>query len=164
MKMEECPGCLAMFPAMDGPTHRYMESSPGCWEAYGRVLAREYGDPTYFSVHRLSVDTYAVQHPGMPSDQSIRSVGIHLVRLCLFLERGLAPERANAAMRAAAARKDLYRWLDPPPSRGAITVADVVSARTADEHAAAVRAWASSAWDAWSVHHRVVRTWLPIRE
>ena len=32
-----------------------MESSPACWAAYGEVLAREYSDPAYFQVHRLSV-------------------------------------------------------------------------------------------------------------
>lgn len=38
-----CVGCGGLFPEMDGPTHRYMESSPGCWAAYGEVLARERG-------------------------------------------------------------------------------------------------------------------------
>ena len=31
---------------------------------YGEVLAREYSDPSYVSLHRLTADTYAVQHPG----------------------------------------------------------------------------------------------------
>ena len=33
-----------LLPQMEGPTHRYMESSPGCWYAHGEVLSREYSD------------------------------------------------------------------------------------------------------------------------
>ena len=87
-----------MVPAVEAPTHRYMESSPGCWAVYGEVLAREYSDPAFTGVHRHTVDAYAVQHPGKPSQQSIRSVGIHLVRLCLILERNFSDDAAARAM------------------------------------------------------------------
>ena len=155
-----CPGCSACFPESAGPTHPYMESSPGCWAAYGAVLAREYSDSAYFDIHRLGVDAYAVQHPGRPSRQSIQSVGVHLVRLCLVLEHGLSPERSNAAMLAAAKHKHTYTWLEPPDSRGPITVADVIGTQTIDAHKQAVRAWAACAWQAWSIHHDSVRGWL----
>lgn len=42
-----CIGCGAMFADQEGPTHRYMESSPGCWAVYGEVVAREYSDLSY---------------------------------------------------------------------------------------------------------------------
>lgn len=154
-----CPGCHGQFPVQDGPVHAYMEASPGCWAAFGRVLAREYADPALSVVHRLSVDAYAVQHPGQPSRQSIQSVGVHLVRLCLFLERGLQPQAANAAMLAAARRKADYTWLEPPASRGALTVADVASADSAEAHARQVRAWAAQMWAVWAPHHATVRRW-----
>lgn len=158
----KCMGCGASFDDIEGPVHRYMESSPGCWAVYGEVLAREYSDPTYYEVHRLSVDAYAVQHPGSPSRQSIQSVGVHLIRLCLFLEHGLSAEDANDAMLEAAKLKHTFTWLEPPESLGSITVADVARARTAAEHKQAVRAWAQSAWDAWSSHHDTIRSWLPV--
>jgi hypothetical protein len=154
-----CPGCGGKFPDIQGPTHRYMESSPGCWAAYGEVLAREYSDAVFRDVHRLGVDAYAVQHPGRPSPQSIQSVGVHLIRLHLFLEKGLANENANDAMLAAARWKREFVWLDPPPSRGAITVADVVATQTPAAHAAALHAWAQSAWQAWAPHHATIRAW-----
>ncbi|MGA9422196.1 MAG: DUF5946 family protein [Rhodanobacteraceae bacterium] len=135
----------------------------GLLAAFGEVLAREYSDPAYFEVHRLSVDTYAVQHPGKPSRQSIQSVGLHLIRLCLFLERGLAQEHANSAMLAAAKLKRTFVWLEPPKSRGAITVADVARATTSLEHKDTVRRWAQGTWMAWSEHHPIIRTWLPAR-
>src|ERR1700688_1721358 len=60
-----CIGCQAEFARIDGPTHEYVLSSPGCWAAYGEVLAREYRDYRLARLHRLTVDTYAVQHPGV---------------------------------------------------------------------------------------------------
>jgi hypothetical protein len=161
MALSPCPGCGGRFEDVDGPTHRYMESSPGCWAVYGEVLAREYSDPAYGRVHRLSVDAYAVQHPGRPSPQSIQSVAVHLIRLCLILETGVDLHRANDVIKAAAESEENYRWLPPPSSLGAVTVADVRKAQDADEHEKLVRSWAASAWMAWAPHHTTVSAWLP---
>lgn len=138
-----------------------MESSPACWAAYGEVLAREYSDQAYFQVHRLSVDAYAVQHPGHPNPQAIQSMAVHLVRLCLLLERGLPMERANDAMLKASEQESKFVWLTPPASFGTVTVADVWKAEALEAHIAAVRRWAMSAWKAWSPHHSTVRAWVP---
>ena len=138
-----------------------MESSPACWAAFGEVLAREYSDPAYFQVHRLSVDAYAVQHPGKPSPQTLQSVAVHLVRLCLLLEHGLPMERANDAMLKASEQEKRFVWLTPPASLGAVTVADVQRAENVEAHMAAVRRWADSAWQAWAPHHSTVRDWIP---
>jgi len=161
MKLVPCIGCGGLFPDIEGPTHRYMESSAGCWAAYGEVLAREYSSPVYFEIHRLTVDTYAAQHPGQPSPQSIKSVGFHLIRLCLLLERGLKMERANEAMLTITKTKEHFTWLTPPSSLGSITVADVCKTATAEQHKQLVRLWAASVWAAWSPHHPVIYSWLP---
>jgi hypothetical protein len=155
-----CPGCGAIFDDMEGPTHAYMESSPGCWAAFCEVLAREYSNPGLFDVHRLSVDAYAVQHPGKPSRQSIQSVTLHLLRLHLQLERGLRPERANDAMLALSEHKATFVWLEPPASRGSVTVAEVVPCVEVEAHRAAVSAWARSALSAWSLHRGTLDRWL----
>ncbi len=160
MKTVNCVGCKGLFPEVDGPVHRYMESCPGCWAAFGEVLAREYSNLAYYEVHRLSVDSYAIQHPGKPSRQSIQSVGLHLVRICLFLEHGLSEKYANDAMRKAAKFKHTLVWLEPPESPGSLTVADVAKARTAKEHKDSVNAWAKSAWHAWSLQHASIRKWM----
>lgn len=138
-----------------------MESSPACWAAYGEVLAREYSDPAYFQVHRLSVDAYAVQHPGKPSPQTIQSVAVHLIRLCLLLERSLPMERANEAMLRASEQEGKFVWLAPPGSLGTVTVADVWKAAALEAHMAAVRRWSESAWEAWATHHATIKSWLP---
>lgn len=161
MVTTNCMGCGGSFADSAGPTHRYLESSPGCWAAYGEVLVREYSDPVYYRIHRLTVDAYAVQHPGRPSPQCIQSVAVHLISLCLVLERGVAMTRATAAIQAAVEHKERYIWLAPPPSLGSMTVADVQRAKNAEEHERLVRAWAESAWTAWSPHHATIQNWLP---
>ncbi|GAC1645325.1 MAG: hypothetical protein NVS9B15_02860 [Acidobacteriaceae bacterium] len=137
-----------------------MESSPGCWAAYGDVLAREYGDITYFGVHQLTVDAYAVQHPGRPSPQSVQSVALHLFSLYLILERGYEMRMATSAIQAASKNKRRFTWLAPPKHRGAVTVADIRGLEGAVAHNAGVRKWAESAWLAWAEHHQMVKSWL----
>lgn len=161
--LEVCPSCRGRFASAEGPLHPYMHSSPGCWAAFGQVLAREYSNPALSQVHRLSVDAYAVQHPGDHSRQAIQSVGLHLVRLCLLIERGLPPARANDAMLRAARHKEQFTWLERPENFGSITVADVVTATAPESHAAAVRAWANEAWRAWAPHHLTARCWADAR-
>ena len=157
--LERCSGCGGLFPAGSGPTHRYMASSPGCWAAYGETLAREYADPARFAVHRLTVDAYAAQHPGEPSPQSVQSVAVHLVSLCLVVERSHTPDQATAALRRATQDKARFRWLEPPDGRGTLTAADMHRAESTEEHTTLVRAWAADVWAAWSEHHATVRAW-----
>jgi hypothetical protein len=154
-----CCGCNEEFPAIDGPTHAYMLSSPGCWAAYGELLVKEYQDRRYAPLHRLSVDTYAVQHPGVDTPQARNSVGIHLSRLYLMLEFGWPIEHANDAMLSITAKKKSYPWLTPPLSRGSLTVKQVLLASDPEEHLAAVGRWARSVWQAWAEHHETVRQW-----
>lgn len=137
-----------------------MLSSPGCWAAYGELLALEYQDPAYAMLHRLTVDTYAVQHPGVDVPQARNSVGIHLSRLCLILDFGWPINRANVAMLAMTARKMSYPWLTPPASRGLLSVKHVLAASDPEEHHSAVEQWAQSAWHAWADHHATVHDWL----
>ncbi|MCF6326210.1 MAG: DUF5946 family protein [Devosiaceae bacterium] len=163
MEKLACFACGGTFADTEGPVHAYMASSPGCWAAFGQVLAREYSDTTYFDVHRLSVDAYAVQHPGIPSKQTIGSVGVHLVRLCLFHEYSLSPERANDVMIKVSKNKGNFVWLEPPSALGEITVADVAMASSVEQHKTLVRAWAKGAWEAWSPHHSQVRQWIKVK-
>ena len=154
-----CVGCSGLFRDIEGPTHRYMESSPGCWACFGEVLAREYSDYRYARVHSLTVDAYAVQHPGTPSPQSIQSVTVHLVSLCAILENDIKVNRASKLIKKLTRYKDRFRWLNPPSSMGMMTVKDVHKAVDAEEHISLVQKWAETAWSAWSDHHPAVREW-----
>lgn len=155
-----CPGCGAAVPDVEETDrHTYMGSAPGCWLAYGEVLAREYGDIRYMPAHQLTVDTYAVQHPGLPERRSAQSVAIHLVGLCLTLERHRGPLELPRLRQRLAAPKRTFPWLQPPPSVGELTVVDIQDTVTPEAHRALVDRWARSAWEAWSSHHAKVRAW-----
>lgn len=154
-----CIGCCGEFGESDGPTHEYILSAPGCWAAYGRLLEREYSHSELQAIHRLTVDTYAVQHPGVNVPAARRSVGVHLSRLYLFLEVGRSMESVNDTMPTILMSKDKYAWLEPPAMLGTLNVLDVLNAKTNAEHDRQVRAWAKSVWKAWAVHHGTVGRW-----
>lgn len=153
-----CPGCGALFTPEDGPIHRYMISSPACWAAFGRIMAAEYSDPALMPVHRLSVDAFAVQHPGDGSRQATQSVGLHLARLHVQLERGLTPDQAHAFMLRAAENKVSLPAL-PTPELFNLTTADVGPLAGTSRHIEAVQAWAESAWRAHTASHAPIRRW-----
>jgi len=156
-----CPGCGARFPEQHGPTHRYLESTPGCWAAYGEVLAREYSDPAYMKVHHFTADAYPVQHPGKPSKHNMQSVIVHLIGLYAGIELGLSQQEI-AILRDGATTHIELRWLEPPQNRGNLTVADIVPARAAEEHCRLVYQWAEEAWEAWTGYHDQVKQWTQI--
>ena len=155
-----CIGCGALVPDIIGPTHEYMESSPGCWHTYGEVLARQYRDPDFRTILRLTADTYAVQHPGRPGPTSIQSVCGHLMSLFLILERDAPFSYADRALELALRETGRFRWLTPPSSLGEITIVDVRDAASPEEHDQNVRAWARSTWSAWAPHHHTIREWV----
>jgi uncharacterized protein DUF5946 len=109
-----CPGCGLELPECDGPTHPYIGASPACWALYGELLAREYGELRYPPSHRMTVDVYAVQHPGLPERRSIQSVAVHLIALCLVLERGVATVKVRELMGRVLEAAPALEWLEPP--------------------------------------------------
>lgn len=156
-RSERCRGCGVVLTSVDGPTHPYMLGSAACWEVYGEILAGDYGERGYPPIHRLVVDTYAVQHPGQPDRRAIQSVRVHLMSLYLVLEQGFTPERARRELARILKRATTFRWLDPPKPNGTMTVVDVARA---DDYAVAARQWAGSVWDAWGAHHETVEGWV----
>jgi hypothetical protein len=141
-----------------GPTHPHLGSTAACWALYGEILAREFNNAPYYGVHQLTVDTYAVQHPGVPERRSIQSVALHLMTLFLFLEQG-SKLSDGPRLHQRMAHRHSYYWLEPPTYSGRMSVADVLEARDAAQHHKLVRAWAKDVWDAWTPHHSVVRGW-----
>lgn len=156
---KSCTGCGLVLPISDGPVHAYIGSSAACWALFGELLAREFNDPEYFGAHQLTVDTYAVQHPGVPERRSIQSVGLHLMTLCLVFEHGADPSH-GPELHKRLVNRPAFHWLEPPRVPGRMTVADVLTAGDPQEHTELVRAWARDVWDAWAAHHPVVRGWI----
>ncbi len=135
-----------------------MASSPGCWALFTEVMAREYSDAERWSIHALTVDAYGAQHPGAPSLKAARTVGAHLIRLGLVLERGLAPER-GARIRTTVLDRlgEGLTWLQPPAAVDVLTIDHVSEAAEAGDHRRRVREWAEDVWRAWGPHHETIR-------
>ncbi len=157
----KCYGCGALVKDISGEPHKYIGASAGCWRIYGEILAKEYGEYGYpETVHRLTVDTYAVQHPGKPSRQSIQSVNTHLISLYLVLEKELEGTEATQAIGKVLEYASEFVWLKPPVPNGQITVMDVVEARDFSEHQELVNKWARDVWNAWSGYHHIVKEFV----
>jgi hypothetical protein len=152
-----CVGCRGLVPDEDGPIHRYMTASPGCWRIYTELGA---GAMPRTARSSLTVDAYAVTHPGVAGPQSTPSVWVHLVTLCAVIEKGWGVEHAVRLRRVGADAFDRWPWLDRPESMGAVTVVDVAHAVEAGDGPTAadlVEAWIDAAWGAWATHHGAVR-------
>jgi hypothetical protein len=151
-----CVGCGRPVPDIDGPTHRYLESAPGCWAAYTGLPFGGMAGPAEPPHGAMTVDAYAVQHPGRPGPSSTPSVWIHLTAMHLVLEGGWPAARLVDIRRALADADDGWPWLTPPASMGGIGAIDVALAPAADK-AAVVRAWVEGAYRAWAEHHPAIR-------
>jgi len=157
-KLATCYSCGALVKDIPGTPHKYIGATAGCWEIYGEILAKEFGEYGYPEpTNRLTVDTYAVQHPGKPGRRAIQSVSGHLVSLHLVLEEGWSGPVATRAIAQILKQADQFIWLEPPSPSGHITVLDVVKANSLPEHEQLVLAWARDVWQAWAAHHVYVR-------
>gem|GEM_PF-291104 len=157
--IEACAGCGGLFePMPNGTTHEYIGSSAACWTAFGELLAREFQDPAYGSIHRHTVDVYTVQHPGTDDRRQRQSVAVHLIGLCHWLEYAMAMPQLNPITQRLASEGRDWPWLDAPDDY-ALTVLDVLAATDGAEHARFVRAWGESTWAAWEPHHELIRRW-----
>lgn len=156
--IESCPGCGLRVGPADGPTHPYIGSSPGCWALLSELMANI--RPADRPVSQLAGDTYAVQHPGVPERRAIQSVCVHLISLGAALERGWPATKAADLVNRAIAHPDWWRWLDPKPPLGTITVADVFAKVDTPERDATVRAWADDLWATYSPHHGLIMEWV----
>jgi hypothetical protein len=95
-----CPGCGAFYPPYDGPTHRYIGASAGCWALFTWSVPTGNSEATDLlsksRIPEISVeipecndslldslvgDAYGVQHHGDESAQAIQSVAVHLLNL-----------------------------------------------------------------------------------
>jgi uncharacterized protein DUF5946 len=157
-----CPGCGLVLPACAGPTHAYVGASPACWRLYGQASTLCWGRPDDVPLGRLVVNAYGAQHPGRREVRAVQSVAVHLMGLCMILERGEEPQILRVRDRKPRRRTVDLHWLEPPSPIGILTVRGPLAARGPDEHAASVEAWARDVWAAWEPHHETVRRWLDI--
>jgi hypothetical protein len=149
-----CPGCGALLPPSDGPTHRYIGASPACWAIYSALGVGE--PPVAPTMHgALLVDAYAAQHPGVASDQSIQSVAVHLIALYGVLLLGRPPDEAVALRtrplrEQTGSKRGRFQWLTPPDLSTTVSVAAIAAAPTPAERAVLLESCVRSVWAAWA--------------
>jgi hypothetical protein len=133
----------------------------GCQQLFDEVIAKEFANYRFASIHRLTVDTYALQHP-MEYMRSGKSFAAHLTGVCAALERTEAAAEINRAVQKwLDGPKTLERPPDPPPRRrGTITIVHVHSAADVEQHVRRVREWAQSTWEAWASYQALARKWI----
>lgn len=154
---EPCVGCGALVPRIEGPVHPYMLSAPGCWAAFGVIVARTQSEPTTSEVRQYCADAFAVQHPGTDNRRAVQSVGGHLVSLYAMIELGADARRSAVLLQGVLNRRQAFHRLVPTPSFAAVPTA--IDMDLTGDLARDARAWAAGAWAAWEAHHAQVRAW-----
>ena len=141
--------------------HAFLGASAECWQVYRRLASPSASEPDGPRLRRLVTDAYAAQHPGVPQRRSIQSVAVHLMDLCLLLERhGEIAHGASEPGRSPRRKALDLHWLEPPAARGTMTVVDALSLDADDPREVRIEAWANDVWAAWEPHHPTVRSWL----
>ena len=134
-----CPGCGAIFPPYEGPTHRYLGASAACWALFNSIAVGQ--DPegielltgsrvpetsvaipacTDASFDALFGDAYGVQHHGEDSPQAIQSVAVHLLNVHGIIAGKTT--RPGWALARAVRQKGVFHKLTPPALGSALTI------------------------------------------
>jgi hypothetical protein len=145
-----CEACGASLP----------ESSTDCQGLFAEILAREFGDYRYGRLHRLTVDTYSLQHPARYM-RSGKSFAVHLTGMWAALDSDQAEAINREVRQWLDGSRTLARPAEPPPGRrGELTIAYVLGAADPEEYLGRVTQWARSTWSAWSSYHDLARQWI----
>jgi hypothetical protein len=172
-----CPGCGALFPPSDGPTHRYIGASAGCWALFSWSIA--VGDPdasgmlaeskipeaavavpvvpSALSLDALLGDAYGVQHHGGESPQAVQSVAGHLLDMHGII--GGRTTKPGWALGRAVRTKNVFHKLVPPAPGSALTIRHLFPG--GGVRVPVTRSeYVQSVYDAWMALHRpTVEQW-----
>jgi len=132
----------------------------GCRALFDALASKEFSDPNYFRMHRLSVDAYCLQHPEQYMVSS-KSAAAHLAAMCWSMERGLSLHMPKPLKLWVDGPREYIRVLPPPfRERGNITISDAFKATSPEDYEVIVWDWAKSAWNAWSNYWDLARSWV----
>jgi hypothetical protein len=175
--LSPCPGCGALFPPHNGPTHRYIGASAACWALFswwsasgesgvselvaqsripkGRVPVPVVSDAPL--IESLWGDAYGVQHHGGDSPQAIQSVAVHLLDLHGIVSGQTT--RPGWAIERALRVRGVFQMLDPPARGSALTLRHLFPGGGVETPVTRSQ-YVVSVYDAWMALHRaIVEQW-----
>ena len=135
------------------------EGKTGCQRIFEEVLVKDYSDYRYARLHRLTVDTYCLQHPDSYM-RSGKSFAAHLTGMCSALEYEDSLTINQAVQRWLNGARAIDKPAQLPERHGDLTITYIHSAANAEEHNKRVQEWARSVWGAWSEYHNLARQWI----
>jgi hypothetical protein len=131
-------------------------SRASCLKLFEETLAKEFSDYRYGKIHRLTVDTYSLQHPDAYM-RSVKSFAAHLTGIYAALECEDDLAINQTVQKWLSSNPKIDKPARPPEQRGNLTITFIHSAVDADEHNKRVREWAQDVWSAWSEHHALTK-------
>lgn len=154
-----CPGCgLGMPVSASASYDGYYNCSRECWSVYAEVLGEQFSNAIVFGqCHQLTVDAYAVQHPGGVHPD--KSIAVHLVGLHAAFELSVHQMRIARLLQQLAASVSEWPHFPPPTAASGEleTVFSVAMSGSAAEHVTQAKAWAHAVWTKWEQHHDAIR-------
>ena len=135
-----------------------LNSKQECKELFETILAKEFSDYRYGKIHRLTVDSYCLQHPDVYM-VSAKSFAAHLVGMCCAMEYSGDTDLL----------RDLQKWLNgknqlekPATLKefGNLTILHPAAATDAIEHSKLVKEWAENVWKSYAVYHDLAKGWV----
>jgi hypothetical protein len=147
-----CPGCTAILAVVPGLAGTHPGASPSCAGLFAvtvRGLREEAAqDVRTAAVLQLATDAFDAQHlvDGEPAAAA--------VRLCLWLERDIDPQRAGELAGRVA---DAAPRLQTRPKSWTTTVADLAADLDVVDLPTLVRTWADTVWTDWAAAHPALR-------
>lgn len=132
------------------------QGKAGCRMLFEEILAREFSDYRYGRIHRLTVDSYSLQHPDSYM-KSGKSFVAHLTGMCAAFEFEDTFALNQAVQKWLSTNPTIQKPVEIPKERGTLAVTHVHAAADAEEHIRRVREWARDVWAAWSQHHGLAK-------
>ena len=133
-------------------------SKEKCAVIWNETLAKEFSDFRYGRVHRLTVDTYSLQHPDVYMISS-KSYAAHLTGMCVAMEYDNDSGLLKILQKWLNGKKELEKP-ELLQNVGRLTISHLVAARDGIEHMRLVKEWSAGVWSAYSVHHALAKEWI----
>lgn len=135
-----------------------LESPEKCKALFETIIAKEFSDYRYARVHRLTVDTYSLQHPD-PYMISAKSFAAHLTGICCVMKHGNDRQLLKTLQRWLNGKRELQK-----PALlehvGGLTISHVENASDEVEHQKLVQEWAADVWQAYATYHDLAERWI----